>query len=379
VRLGVAALVLGCGRIDFQAPDAATPDAFVNVIRSTASEAPCSSHLLLDTGGHNSHDVIRWVFDGESDWIIGANHYSQDDHKIEGHRVTATDNLVLAGTAIQVAQADHVDVLNVVKAGDDMVLGYWDYALGSAWAVRIQPGLVSGAPQALGPLYGGNSPLGRMGNTGKLGFAGTVGGAISLVEVNDDATPSGRQVQVVSPADGPGPPSVTSIDDAVILAWASGATGMCKLAKVTPDLVVAGPVTFAAASCNDPHVAWLETSRRLIAVAETTSGQISAAAFDADLGLLTAPHAIVNAAHWPRIVGENDMAWLTWAEGASPQRVNYGLIDGDSNVVSMGTPTGMLDESLGHYHQIDRAGSETVITWMDSAQSRKLSALRLCR
>jgi len=376
MRWAAVWLLCACGRLEFN--EQPRPDTQLAATITAATQLECSTHVLLDGGGHNPHDILRWMFDGEADWLVGADHYAQDDHKIEGHPIAAVEGVVTAGDAVQIAQANHVDVLNIVPVPGGHMLGYWDFNLGTAYTVAIAPGLAAGTPQALGPLYGGNSPLARVGSA-MLTFAGTAGGAILLAEVGDDAVPTGRQLQVISPADGPGPPSVTTVDDGLIVAWRSGATGGCKLAKVGTDLsIVAGPVDFAVPGCNDPHVAWLESFRRVIAVAEGSGGLIVAATWNADLAPLDAPHTIGTGASWPRIAGDRDAAWVTWAEG-TPKQIRNVLLDATALVQATSPLFGALDESLGHYHQIDRSGSETVITWMDSTQGRTFSARRLCR
>jgi hypothetical protein len=374
---GVVCLLLGCGRIGFGAhvPDAA-PDAQI----SLAESMTCGAQVLMDQGGHDPHDVVRWIHDPAGDWLVGAHHYGQDDHKIERHAITY-DGIggFVAAPAEFMVQGDHIDVLSIVPTAAGSVLGWTDFVLGTGQTNMLAPGMQVTSANPLGPLAVGNPPLARIGG-GALAMMG-IDSASSLMiyEIGEDATPTGRMLQLVTAADGAVNPSAIAIDQGLAVTWVSSATGSCKVAVLSPDLVVmAGPVNLGV-PCGDPHVAWLPASQRLIVVADDPSaGGIQSAVFDATLTMIDPPKQLSASAHWSRIVGEPDHAWVTWARSPTPQPVMYAELDADANVIKLGDPVGTIDETLGHFHTIDNVGYTTMIVWVDTINARTFSVERLC-
>jgi hypothetical protein len=160
--------------------------------------------------------------------------------------------------------------------------------------------------------------------------------------------------------------------------WHSTARGTCRLAKLASDLVpVNGPVDMATPGCSDAHVAWLPGPRRLIAVADS-SGSIAVAAWDENLVPVTPP-ATLAAGHWARIIADGDGAWVAWVENTTAQRVRHARLSSDARTATLSPAVGQLDDTLGHYHTLQRVGSQAVAMWTDAAQSRTFSAMRLCR
>jgi len=371
-------LASGCGRLAFDAvPDVDAPPAPTSI----AERVPCGTHILLDAGGHNAHDVIRWVNDASGDWVIGANHYSQDDHKIERHLVTETPSGAVAGPAEFMVQADHVDVLAFEAVADGHVMGYTDFALNTGHTVALGAGMAVGAQHDLGQLASGNPPLARAGN-GKLAMIGLVGGNLQVLGVFDDSAPTGVSINLATPADGAGLPTMITLPDGLAVVWHSAASGTCKLATLAADLSLrAGPVDLAVAGCADAHVAYLPATHRLIVVADDpANGAIVGAVWDEALAPIVLPRQLATTAHWVRIAtADDDTAWITWAQSGAPQQVRYALLDADANIALMGSPVGALDETLGHFHTIDRVASTTVVMWTDTTQARTFSVERLCR
>jgi hypothetical protein len=62
---------------------------------------------------------------------------------------------------------------------------------------------------------------------------------------------------------------------------------------------------------------------------------------------------------------------------SSPQKETAARIDADTAIVKQIAGHGALDETLGHFHAIERVGATTMVTWTDTTQKRTFSAERL--
>jgi hypothetical protein len=379
VRWWLLALA-GCGRLDFGARaveiDAPAPDA---PAPSLAEQMPCETQLLLDSGGHDPHDIIRWVHDATGDYIIGAHHYNQDDHRIERHVLVGAQGGAVAGPADFMVQADHIDVIAFEPSAGSIILGYNDFVLQTGHTVALGPGFSVGAQYALGMLASGNPPLARGGN-GSLAMIGITANALQVLGIADDGSPDGRATQITTPGDGTGFSTLVALDDGLLAIWQSSAKNDCTLAKLDTNLaIVAGPIEMGVPGCGDPHAAWLPGPGRIISVGDdTANGAIAARVWDASLKPIAPPITLATSAHWARIVAEGDQAWVTWAQTPSPQPVVAALIDANAAIVKSVPGVGAIDETLGHFHAIERVGPTTMVTWTDTAQSRTFSAERLC-
>jgi hypothetical protein len=378
MRRWALVVLCGCGRVQFDPLAADAPGEPATA--SVAERIPCGTQVLLDAGGHNAHDVIRWVHEDGADWLIGANHYAQDDHKIERHLILDAANGASAGAAEFMVQADHVDVLAFEEVPGGHVMGYTDFALNTGHTVVLGPGAAVGAQHDLGLLASGNPPLARSGN-GKLAMIGLINGNLQVLGVFDDGAPTGVSINLATAADGAGLPTMITLPDGLAVVWHSSASGTCKLATLAADLsLVNGPVDLAVAGCSDAHVAYLPAAHRLIVVADDpANGAIVGATWDESLAPVVLPRQLATGAHWVRIIADNDAAWIAWAEAGSPQKVRSALLDADANIVMMGAPLGALDETLGHFHTMDRVLTATVVMWTDTLAGRTFSAERLCR
>jgi hypothetical protein len=98
-----------------------------------------NSQVLLDSSGHDPHDVIRWVSDTAGEWVIGSHHYAGDDHKIERHRITSDSGVAVAGATEFLMQTSHVDVLAFEAVPSGVVMGFTDFNLQTAEAVALTP------------------------------------------------------------------------------------------------------------------------------------------------------------------------------------------------------------------------------------------------
>jgi hypothetical protein len=375
--------LIGCGRIAFDATppgaipiDAAAPDAARS---SLADGMPCATQVLLDSGGHLPHDVITWVNDASGDWVVGVEHMSQDVHEIHRHAITAQPTGLVAGAAQLILAVDHVDVLSFEPVAAGYVLGYNEFVLQTAQTLLLTPEMVSIGSHPLGMLAAGNPPLARAGNGG-LAMIGLTSGNLEVVPVGEDGAPIGAPSYLATPADGAGHPTMVALDDGLAAVWDSAKTGTCRLAKLRADLsIAAGPVDMAVSGCSDPHVAWLPGSRRIIVVADDVpNGSISGTVWDANLASITPPTTLAPSAHWARIAGDANGAWLAWAENDTVQKVRSARLAADGRVMMMNTAVGELDNSLGHYHTVQHVGQSTVVMWTDAVQGRTFSAMRLC-
>jgi hypothetical protein len=280
------------------------------------------------------------------------------------------------------AQADHVDTLSFEPVPSGTIMGYVDFVLGTGHTVRLAPGIIPSASADLGPFAVGNPPLARVGATGPLVMVGITSAGLEVRALDQSGTATGASLVLVNSSDGAGQPTATTIPNGVAVMWNSAAKGTCRVAVVDGDLnIAAGPIDVGVSGCADPHAAWLAASQRLVVVGDDPAGtgSVFAAVYDAALNVLTAPHTLASSAHWARIVGDEDAAWVTWAVLPSPQAVQYALVDATSTVTTLGKPVGSLDDSLGHYHWIDRVATTTVILWVDTSNSRTFAAERLCR
>jgi hypothetical protein len=379
--------LIGCGRVGFNLRDEpvdAPPDGHADAGPTSLAEmVPCASQLLLDSGGHNPHDTIRWVHDDAGDWLVGTNHYNQDDHKIERHALTIEATGLASSASVDVlAQADHVDTLSFEPVAGGAIMGYVDFVLGTGHTVNLGLGLVPNGSADLGPFAVGNPPLARVGAAGPLVMVGMTSSGLEMRTIDETGMPTGASLVVVNPADGAGQPTATAIPNGVAVIWNSAAKGTCRVAVVDANLnIVAGPVDVGVSGCGDPHAAWLAESQRLVVVGDDPSngGGVFVAVYDTALNVVSAPHTLATSAHWARVAGDGDAAWITWAVLPSPQSVQYALVDATATITRLGTPVGALDDSLGHYHWIDRVATTTVILWVDSSANRTFAAERLCR
>jgi hypothetical protein len=379
--------LIGCGRVGFSLrdePPADAPSVEADAGPTSIAEiVPCASPLRLDSGGHNPHDTIRWVHDAVGDWLVGTNHYTQDDHKVERHALTIESNGLTSSDTVDVlAAADHIDTLSFEPVAGGIIMGYVDFVLGTGHTVSLGPGLVPTGGADLGPFAVGNPPLARIGAAGPLVMVGMTGSGLEMRAIDETGTPTGASLVVVNPADGAGQPTVTSIPNGVAVMWNSAAKSTCRVAIIDASLnIVAGPIDVGISGCGDPHAAWLSESQRLVVVGDDPSngGGVFAAVYDATLNVVSAAHTLATPAHWARIAGDGDAAWITWAVLPSPQAVQYALVDSTATITRLGTQVGTLDDSLGHYHWIDRVATTTVILWVDSSANRTFEAERLCR
>jgi hypothetical protein len=374
-----ALLLFACGRVGFDARNAPA-DAPSDAMPTIAERLPCNSQVLLDSSGHDPHDVIRWVSDTAGEWVIGSHHYAGDDHKIERHRITSDSGVAVAGATEFVMQTSHVDVLAFEAVPSGVVMGFTDFNLQTAEAVALTPDPLAVVSHPLGPLANGNPPLARAGNGG-LAMIGLVGGNLQVLALREDGSPTGVLAQLATPAAGADRPSMVALDSGLAVVWQSAAKGTCRLATLAADLsLVSGPVDLAVPGCSDPHVAWIADTRRIVVVADDpNNGAIVGATWDEGLSPVAAPRILAGSAHWVRIIGDGDGAWIAWAQNPAPQRVAYARLDSDANVTRLGTAVGSLDETLGHFHTMDRIGGATLVMWTDTTQNRTFSVERLCR
>jgi hypothetical protein len=375
----MAILLIGCGRVGFDATarsDAAPPDV---AVRSLADSLPCDTPVLLDGGGHLPHDVLAWVNTPAADWLIGVEHMAQDEHRILRHAITVGPTSLVAGAAELILPVDHVDVLRFEPVATGYVLGYNEFVLQTGHTLLLTPGMDEVASQPLGALAAGNPPLARAGSGG-LAMIGLTSNDLQVIGIGDDGAPTGVMNHLATPAEGAGLPTMVALDDGLVVVWQSAARGTCRLAKLRTDLSIAsGPVDVAISQCNDAHVAWLPQARRIIVVAEDTkNGNVAGGVWDENLTPVTPPAMLAPSAHWIRIVDDGDGAWIAWVENGSVQKVRHAHLDTDGHVTTIGAAVGQLDDSLGHYHTLQHAGQSVVALWTDAAQSRTFSAMRLC-
>jgi hypothetical protein len=375
----LALLLAGCGRVGFDSrPVDAAPDASI----SLAEELPCDMAVLLDDGNHDPHDVVRWLHDDSGDWLVGAHHYSQDLHKIERHPLSHDAAGFHDGPAEFMVQGDHIDVLSVVPVASGSVLGWNDFVLNTAQTNALAAGMQVTSANPLGTLRIGNPPLVRIGG-GALAMIGLDGaGDLVAIGIGEDGAPTGAMQIVATTSDAPQLSNAIALDDGLAITWTAGAGGTCRVAKLATDLtLVAGPVSYGTA-CDDPQVAWLPASGRIVGVAYNPSaGGLQAASWDLSLNPVSAPHMLAANAHWPRVVTDfaGDSLWLTWAQTPTPQPVMYAHLDGDTNILKMGAPVGTIDETLGHFHTIQRSGYAPVIVWVDTINARTFAAEHPCK
>jgi hypothetical protein len=373
--------LIGCGRVAFNpvADAAAPPD--VALPTSLADGMPCATPVLLDGGGHLAHDVLAWVNDVQGDWLIGVEHMDQDVHQIHRHAITAgAGGAPVAAPAQLILAVDHVDVLSFEPVNTGYILGYNEFVLQTAQTLRLTPTMVMAGANPLGTLAAGNPPLARAGNGG-LAMIGLTSGDLQVIALGDDGAPTGAANHLATPAEGAGHPTMIALDDGLAAVWDSAKTGTCRLVRLRPDLsIAAGPVDLAIAGCSDPHVAWLPAAHRIIVVADSTADTtIAGAVWDDKLAPITPATTLAPSAHWTRILGDDDGAWLTWVENDAVKKVRSARLTTDGHIAMMNAAAGELDDSLGHYHTLWRAGQSVVAVWTDAAQNRTFSAMRLCR
>ena len=83
-------------------------------------------------------------------------------------------------------------------------------------------------------------------------------------------------------------------------------------------------------------------------------------------------------AHWIRIVGDGDGAWIAWIDDSTGSQVRYGRLSSDGALPRMSVALGQLDNTLGHYHTLQRVGQSAVALWTDTTMNRTFSAMRVC-
>jgi hypothetical protein len=377
----ITLLLIGCGRIGFDVPsDAAAVDgaAADGAPPSIAEGLACGVQKLLDGGGHMPHDVLAWVNDAQGDWLVGVEHITQNEHMIERHAITGAASAPVAGAAEVILAVDHVDVLSFEPVGDRYVLGYNEFNLQTGQTLLLTPAMVELGRHPLGMLASGNPPLARAGGGG-LAMIGLVSGELKVMGIDDTGAPTAQTNFLATPAEGAGLPTMVALDDGLAVVWHSDVRGTCRLAKLSASLdIAAGPVDIAIAGCSDAHVAWLPSARRIVVVADSSTGGVAAAAFDENLAPISPPAAIATSGHWARIVADGDGAWVAWAESGSVEKLRHARMGPDARIGAPRAAVGELDSSLGHYHTLQRVGSAVIALWTDATQARTFSAMRLC-
>jgi hypothetical protein len=194
--------------------------------------------------------------------------------------------------------------------------------------------------------------------------------------------PSGPTVNLAPPSEGPEMPTLTALDSGLAAVWNSGSTGARRLAILDSGLRVAhGPVSMmtGGASCSDAHVAWLPASRRLVLVAtDSKDDTIWRSVWDDRLMPIVPAGKLPESAHWIRIVGDGDGAWIAWIDDSTGSRVRYGRLSSDGAMPRMSVALGQLDDTLGHYHTLQRVGQSAIALWTDATMNRTFSAMRVC-
>jgi hypothetical protein len=377
-------LLIGCGRVGFDltAPSDAgsgdSPDAMV----SLADRMSCGQPVLLDAGNHLAHDTLVWASTSRGEWLVGVEHEDQDIHQIQRHALTATPTGIAAGMAELMLAVDHVDQMRFEPVpGGGYLLGYTEFVLGTAGTLLVTPEMVGQSNQSLGPLAGGNPALARAGG-GSLAMIGINAGYAQVIALGDNGLPSGPTVNVAPPSEGPEMPTLTALDTGLAAVWSSGSSGACRLAILDSGLhITHGPVnmTTSGAACSDAHVAWLPASRRLVLVAtDSKDDTIWRSVWDDSLVPIVPAGKLAGSAHWVRIVDDGDGAWIAWVDDSTGSQVRYGRLSGDGTLPRMSVALGQLDNTLGHYHTLQRVGQSAVALWTDSTMNRTFSAMRVC-
>jgi hypothetical protein len=177
-------------------------------------------------------------------------------------------------------------------------------------------------------------------------------------------------------------PTLTALDAGLAAVWNSGNTGACRLAILDSGLhITHGPVdmTTSGAACSDAHVAWLPVSRRLVMVAtDARDDQVWRSVWDENLAPVAPSAKLSASAHWIRIVADSDGAWIAWVDDSTGSQIRYGRLSGDGTLPKMSVALGQLDNTLGHYHTLQRVGQSAVALWTDTTLNRTFSAMRVC-
>jgi hypothetical protein len=100
--------------------------------------------------------------------------------------------------------------------------------------------------------------------------------------------------------------------------------------------------------------------------------------WDENLVPITLPAKLSASAHWVRIVDDGDGAWIAWVDDSTGSQVRYGRLSADGALPKMSVALGQLDNTLGHYHTLQRVGQSAVALWTDSTMNRTFSAMRVC-